>query len=152
MTTSSSIFAVYLFFAIYCAGSMTVLQMQHFALYPKVGEENFITYIQANNRAAFIPAILPALLLLISTITLLFLRPSYMPKSDAIISLTLNIINIISTIIWQGRIHAKLEKVGFNEDLINQLTNTNWIRTIALLTQAFIALYCVMNALKHYNN
>ncbi len=45
MTTSSSIFAVYLFFAIYCARSMAVLQMQHFALYPKVGQENFIQYI-----------------------------------------------------------------------------------------------------------
>jgi hypothetical protein len=151
MTTSSFIFAAYLFFAIYCAGSMTVLQMQHFALYPKVGQENFVQYIQANNRAAFIPAILPALLLLISTVALLFVRPSYMPMSFAVTSVTLNLVNIISTAIWQGRIHGQLEKVGFNEELINQLVNTNWIRTVALLTQALIALYCVTYTLNHYN-
>ncbi len=148
MTTSSFIFAVYLFFAIYCAGSMTVLQMQHFTLYPKVGEANFIQYIQANNRAAFLPSILPAMLLLISTITLLFVKPTYMPFAFIIASLCLNIINITSSVIWQAKIHGQLEKVGFNEELINHLVNTNWIRTSALLIQSLIALYCVMKTIK----
>jgi hypothetical protein len=74
-----------------------------------------------------------------------------MPLSFVVASLAMKLVNIISTAIWQGRIHAQLEKVGFNEDLINQLVNTNWIRTIALLTQALIALYCVMSTLKQYN-
>lgn len=147
MTTPSLIFAVFVFFAIYCAGSMTVLQLQHFALYSKVGKENFKEYIYANNKAAYIPAILPAIVLLISTITLLFVRPSYMPAPFVMASLLLNLINIISTAIWQGRIHGQLEKDGFNAALLNKLTNTNWVRTSALFAQALIALYCVMNAL-----
>src|SRR5258708_6077689 len=127
MTAASFIFAVYLFLAIYCAGSMTVLQMQHFALYPKVGHEYFKEYIHANNKAAFIPAILPALLLLISTVVLLFVRPAYMQVSFVIAALSMNLVNIISTAIWQGRIHGQLEKTGFNEELLNQLISTNWI-------------------------
>ena len=148
MTIQSYIFAVYLFFSIYCAGSMTVLQMQHFALYPKVGQENFREYITANNKAAFIPAILPALLLFISTVILLFARPSYMPLSLTIASLVMNVVNVASTAIWQGRIHGQLQNTGFNETLLNELISTNWIRTAALLIQGLIALYCVMKTIK----
>ena len=141
MEKSKIIFAVYLFLAVYCAGSMTVLQLQHFALYRKVGKENFKKYLQANNKAAVLPAILPALLLFVSTIILLFYRPSFMPFNIAILSLILNSINLVSTAIWQGRLHGQLAEIGYSESLINQLVNTNWIRTAALFIQGVIAVY-----------
>ena len=148
MNSSLFIFILYLFFALYCTGSMMVLQIQHFALYPLVGKESFKEYIKANNKAAFLPAIVPAILLLITTIILLFSRPAFMSLTTVISSLIMNLINITSTAIWQGKIHAQLEKVGHDEFLLKKLINTNWIRTLALLVQGLIATYCVFSALK----
>jgi hypothetical protein len=85
---------------------------------------------------------------LMTTIILLFDRPGYMSFSFAIGSLSLNAINVISTAVWQGRIHGQLERVGFDERLLNQLIGTNWIRTATLIIQALVALYIVMKALK----
>lgn len=140
-------FTVYLFLSVYCVGSMTVLQLQHFALYPKVGKESFKEYIKANNSAAVLPAILPAIILLASTLLLIFVRPSYMSNTTAILSLVLNLVNIISTAIWQGRLHSHLANSGYNELLIHQLISTNWIRTIALFTQSVLAIKCATSAL-----
>ncbi len=100
MEITKAIFAVYLFLAVYCAGSMAVLQLQHFALYPKVGKEYFKEYIQANNKSAVIPAIIPALLLLITTIILFFFRPTFVSSNVVIASILLNVVNIASTAIF----------------------------------------------------
>ena len=51
--------------------------------------------------------------------------------------------NIVSTMIWQGRLHGALAATGYDEKRVSLLIRTNWIRTAALLTQAVIALYCV---------
>jgi hypothetical protein len=148
MEKTKAIFAVYLFLAVYCSGSMTVLQMQHFALYPKVGKEYFKEYIEGNNTAAVLPAILPAVVLFITTIVLMVIRPPFMSFNIALASLILNLVNLASTFIWQGQLHGQLANVGYNEALISQLINTNWIRTSALFMQGVIAVYCAMTAIK----
>lgn len=58
-----TLFVVFLFLAIYNAGCMTALQLQHYGIYPAVGREGFAEYMRANNRAAALPTILPAILL-----------------------------------------------------------------------------------------
>jgi hypothetical protein len=47
-----TLFVVFLFLAIYNAGCMTALQLQHYGIYPAVGREGFAGYMRANNRAA----------------------------------------------------------------------------------------------------
>ena len=47
-----TLFVVFLFLAIYNAGCMTALQLQHYGIYPAVGREGFAEYMRANNRAA----------------------------------------------------------------------------------------------------
>ena len=46
----------FVFLAIYNAGCMTTLQLQHYGIYPSVGKENFANYMRANNRAAALPS------------------------------------------------------------------------------------------------
>ena len=147
MTITSFLFAGYLFLSIYCAGSMTVLQLQHFALYPKVGQDAFRAYINANNKAAVVPAILPAILLLVINVILLISRPDYLRLPFLITTLAMNLVNILSTAIWQGRIHSQLASVGYDAILVDKLVKTNWIRTFALLIQGLKALFCTVNAL-----
>ena len=148
MERTNLLFASYLFLAVYCAGSMSVLQLQHFALYPKVGREAFKEYVAANNKAAVLPAIIPAVLLTLTTVLLLFLRPAFMGRGIVLLSLMLNLINLASSFIWQARLHGQLARMGYDAGLIDELIQTNWIRTIALLAQGLLAVYCTLGALE----
>jgi hypothetical protein len=133
-------FWAYLYLAIFCAGIMLVLQLQHFSLYTRVGRDSFTAYIEANNKAAIFPAIVCALALTILSVLLLFVRPAFWSLPDAVAAIALNLANLISTAVWQGKIHGKLAAQGYDEALVRQLIQTNWIRTIALLIQSFLAL------------
>jgi hypothetical protein len=137
------IFLTYTFLAIFSAGAMLTLQVQHFALYPLVGREGFARYIQANNRAAVFPAILAAVLVFALSVVLLFDRPGFVPTWLALGAVVFNVVNMMSTMIWQGRLHGVLAVTGYDEKCVRLLIRTNWIRTAALLAQAVLALYCV---------
>jgi hypothetical protein len=50
MDPSTLQFAVFLFLASFNAGTMTTLQIQHYALYPQVGRERFAAYVRANQQ------------------------------------------------------------------------------------------------------
>jgi hypothetical protein len=58
-------------------------------------------------------------------------------------SLACNCINLISTGVWQARLHGELAKSGYQELLVRKLVRTNWIRTFALLLQASFAIAAV---------
>lgn len=143
-----ALYGIYLFLAVFNAGNMTTLQIQHYGLYPFVGKENFKNYMQANNKSAVVPSILPAMLLLIVNIVLLFTRPVFMPGTVTILSLALNIIALVSTFVWQRKLQGEMAITGYDESKINLLVSTNRIRTIAFLIQAIMAVSIIINAVK----
>jgi hypothetical protein len=126
-------YVAFLFLAIYNAGCMTALQIQHYGIYPEVGEEQFIAYMRANNREALLPTILPALLLLVLSVLVVFLRPAYVRPLEATVALVLNLAALVSTFTWQRPIQAHLAQTGYDADAIQRLINTNWIRTVSYL-------------------
>ena len=73
------LYGIYLFLAVFTAGNMVTLQIQHYGIYPSVGKEYFKNYIQANNHAAKIPSIIPALLLLLVNLVMIFIKPEFIP-------------------------------------------------------------------------
>ena len=118
---------------------MTTLQLQHYGIYPSVGKENFAVYMRANNRAAAVPTILPALSLLIVSALLLIYRPAFIRNYEAAVALGLNLIALGSTVVWQRRIQGELAISGYDEAKIHTLITTNWIRTAAHLLLAVLA-------------
>ncbi len=146
--TQLILFGAFLFLAVFNAGNMTTLQIQHYGIYPFVGKEAFKEYMQANNKSARIPSILPAMSLLLVNILLLFTRPQFISETEVILFLTLNIAALISTFTWQRKIQGQLANTGYDESKINLLLLTNWIRTIVFLLQAIIAVAITMQALK----
>ena len=118
---------------------MLVLQVQHFGLYPLVGKEGFAAYVAANYRAAVFPAIVAALVLMILTIMLLFDRPPFFSRAEATACVALHFTNIALTIVWQARIHARLARIGYDDQSVNRPVQTSWAQTAALLIQSFIA-------------
>ena len=126
-----TLFVVFLFLAIYNAGCMTTLQLQHYGIYPSVGKEHFAAYMRANNRAAVLPTIVPAMLLLISSLVLMLQRPGFIRPYEAAAALGLNLVALLSTFVWQRPIQGRMAESGYDEAKIRRLIATNWIRTIA---------------------
>ena len=133
------LFVAFVFLAAFNAGAMTTLQLQHYAIYPQVGPANFVGYIRANNRAALVPVILPALLLLLVSVALVWLRPPLMHASEAMAAFVLNVIQMASTALWQRRLQSEMAVTGYDEAKVRLLIRTNWVRTIAFLVQALLA-------------
>jgi hypothetical protein len=143
MNVTLLLFLAFVFLSVFNAGAMTTLQFQHYAIYPQVGAGNFVEYIRANNRAALVPVILPALLLLLVSLALVWVRPPLMHASEAIAVLALNLVQLASTAIWQRRLQSEMAVSGYDEAKTRLLIATNWVRTIAFLAQAVLAVTIV---------
>ncbi|MEO7263930.1 MAG: hypothetical protein ABIW38_03410 [Ferruginibacter sp.] len=141
------IFGLYLFLAVFLAGNMTTLQFQHYGIYHFVARDNFKNYMAANNKSALVPSILPALILLITNIVLIFFRPDFFSLAEVLFCFALNLVALISTFVWQRKLQSQMALEGYNDNKINKLISTNYIRTIIFLIQAIIAITIVLNAL-----
>ncbi len=142
------IYGVYTFLAAYNAGNMMSPQIQHYGIYHFVGKENFKSYMNANNKAALIPAILPGMVMLILSVVLLFIRPVFMTNPEAIASLALNIIAFISTLKWQRKLQSDMATIGYDDKKIKLLLSTNWIRTIAFILLGILTVSILVMAVK----
>lgn len=135
---------VFLFLAVYNAGCMTTLQIQHYGIYPAVGKESFAAYVRANNRAATLPTILPAMLLLLVSLVLVFSRPGFMRLYEAVAALGLNLVAFASTMVWQRRLHGEMAETGYDGRKVSTLIRTNWIRTSVHLLIAALAVVILL--------
>jgi nicotinamide riboside transporter PnuC len=142
------IYGVYTFLTAYNAGNMMSLQIQHYSLYPFVGKDNFKDYMKANNKAALVPAVLPGMLMLIFSVTLMFFRPVFMTSLEALVSLALNIVAFISTFRWQRKLQSDMVNKGYDERKIKLLLSTNWIRTIAFMLLGILTISILIIAVK----
>jgi hypothetical protein len=141
------LFVVFLFFAVYNAGCMTALQLQHYGIYPAVGKEGFAEYMRANNRAAALPTILPGLLLLLLSIALVLFRTSFVRPYEAWAALALNLITLFSTFRWQRPLQGEMATAGYDDAKVRLLIRTNWIRTISYLLLALLCASILLRVL-----
>ena len=139
---------MFLFLAIYNAGCMTALQIQHYGIYPAVGREGFADYMKANNRAAALPTILPAMLLLFSTIALGIFPPAFVASQPVNVAFVLNMIAFTSTIKWQRKLQGEMAQSGYDDDKVRLLIRTNWIRTISHWLIAAIAIAILVRVMQ----
>jgi hypothetical protein len=147
MSTTNLLFGIFAFLAAFNAGTMATLQIQHYGIYRFVGRANFAEYIQANNRAALLPAILPAHLLHLVSLILLVARPAFMSLGEAVVAFSLNLAQLASTMIWQRKLQTEMAETGYDDAKIQLLLTTNWIRTVAFLIEALLATVILLRAL-----
>jgi hypothetical protein len=141
------VYGIYIFLAVFVAGNMVTLQIQHYGIYPFVGKENFRNYMQANNDAAKFPSIIPAMLLLLMNLVLIFVKPDFIPLFTIMFFLMLNTIALISTFTWQRKLQGEMAVTGYDAVKITKLISTNWIRTVVFLVQAILAVIITIRAL-----
>jgi hypothetical protein len=126
--------------SLYNTGCMMALQLQHYAIYPAVGREAFAEYISANNRSARIPTIVPAMVLLVTSILLVIYRPPFVHPWEAAAGLALNLLTLFSTFMWQRSLQAEMARAGYDEAKTQLLIRTNWVRTISYLLLAILSI------------
>jgi len=143
-----TLFVVFLFLAIYNCGNMTTLQLQHYGIYPAVPKEGFAEYMRANNRAAALPTILPAILLLLTSVALVFFRPAFVTTLEGVAAFWLNFFAFMSTALWQRRLQGDMALTGYNEEKIGLLIRTNWIRTISYWLLSALAISILVRVLR----
>ena len=143
-----TLFVVFLFLAIYNAGNMTTLQLQHYGIYPAVPKEGFAEYMRANNRAAALPTIVPAILLLLASVGLVLFRPAFVSPFEGVAAFWLNFFAFMSTALWQRRLQGDMAMTGYSEAKIRLLIRTNWIRTICYWLLAALAISMVVRLLR----
>jgi hypothetical protein len=124
----------------YNAGSMWTLQLMHYPLYASIGAGEFRAYIEANNRSAVLPAIVPALAFFVASIVTAAVTRRE-ARVAAIVQVVASVGVIASTARWQGRLHAALARDGYSAERIAELVSTNWIRTALLTVSLVAALY-----------
>jgi hypothetical protein len=147
MTATWWIFLAYVCLVFYDLGMTWVLQLMHYPLYHNVGAADFSNYVQANNQRAALPAILPALATLVVSLLLVWRRPNTVTILEAWLAVTLNVAVLVSTAVWQGRLHGQLVELGKSDAMIDVLVRTNWIRTGAFTIQGALVIRMLVDAL-----
>jgi hypothetical protein len=95
------------------------------------------------NQRAVVPAILPVLATCGVSLLMVWRRPVMVPPAVAMAAVLLNIVVLIATAPWQGRLHSQLAQAGKSASAINRLVATNWIRTAAFSSQAIFAIWII---------
>ena len=98
--------------------------------------------------AAAIPTIIPAMLLVLSSLALVAQRPGFVRPYEAAAALGLNVVALISTFVWQRPIQGRMAQSGYDEANIRRLIATNWIRTIAHWLIAILATTILMRLIE----
>jgi hypothetical protein len=133
--------------ACYNLGTIWFCQLVIYPLFAKVGAEDYIDYHKSYSSWIPLPIILPGFASFFLPIALVFLRPESVPLSIALANAACGLLSLIVTVALQIPRHARLEKSGKQEKVIQQLISYNWLRTfgitgsacltIAMLTLAF---------------
>jgi hypothetical protein len=132
---------VCLFFTLYNTGVIWVLQLNHYPLYAKVGQQEFRDYMTAHNGRILLPIVLPSLAAFISSLLLLWQRPVEIPSWSVWLVNAANAATLLSTIFVQGKAHQALADDGYSEILIQRIITTNWIRTAAWTINGLLLLW-----------
>ena len=124
------LFLAHLLATLLMTGVIWVMQVVHYPLFTRVGEETWATY-HAGHTTLISLIVLPAMIVEgITAVILLFARPSFIPLPAALLGLLLVILIWGATFFLAAPQHQLLA-AGFDEQAHRLLVSTNWVRTLA---------------------
>ena len=123
-------------------GLIWLIQIVHYPLFLKVGEQNFKEYSQDHQRLITY-VVLPLMILELGTaIILCFSRPASISIALLIAGLAIVLLIWGSTFLIQVPQHGKLLS-GFDPDTCRKLVFGNWIRTVAWSLRGILTTWMV---------
>ncbi len=136
----SWIFIIHLFFTVYMTGVIWFVQIVHYPLMGKIGEEAFLEYERHHQNRTFYIVGLQMLIELATGFWLLW-QQSYNPLLWG--NVIFLIIIWLSTFLIQSPLHGKLGN-EYKIEWQRRLVITNWIRTISWTIRSAILLYMLI--------
>jgi len=130
------IFIIHLFFTCYMTGLIWFVQLVHYPLLGKIGEEAFLEYERHHQSWTFWVVGLQMVIEFGTGIWLLLIQ-SYNPLQWVNVGLLLIIWS--STFFIQSPLHTKLGR-EFQVEWQRKLVATNWVRTVAWTVRSVILL------------
>jgi uncharacterized membrane protein len=123
----------------YMAGLIWFVQIVHYPLFARVGDEQWTVYSSSHKRRTTV-VVAPVMVLELTTVVLISLGyGSSQPWSLQANGIGLLALIWISTFAVQVPVHARLAN-GPSVRLVRWLVRTNWIRTICWSGRAVVAL------------
>lgn len=135
VTRSQWLLAVTALSAVYGVGQVWLVQLSSYHLWSLVGPGEFEAYHWAWWRSIWGPVMVPAGVVVIGSILMLWLRPPGVPSWAVWLGFTVEISIGVGTAIWWGPLMARVgsPETGLIAPLYRQLMLTHWIR-VALVT------------------
>ena len=135
-------FLANLFSTIFMCGLIWMVQVVHYPLFNKVGEELFRQY-HAEHNVLISLVVVPAMLLELGTAAYLVLhRPDFVTMPQAGVGLALVLLAWAATFFLSVPAHSQLAG-GFKLDAYTMLVQTNWIRTVAWSARSLLVVWQV---------
>lgn len=91
---------------------------------------------------------LPAVLLSVVLVLLLWFRPANLPRPALYAVLACHVVVWLSTLLVQWPLESELSAGNVSQDLIDRLIRTDWVRKVMLFVEAPLALYLAHRALR----
>lgn len=127
--SANLVFLVHLICTWYLVGLIWTIQMVHYSLFDRIGENTFVRY-EAEHVRRMAPIAGPQMILELATaIVLVFAAPAGLPRWAALLGLLAVVVIWISTFLIQVPCHNRLSQ-GFNRADYQWLVSSNWVRTL----------------------
>ncbi|MDQ3687683.1 MAG: hypothetical protein M3430_19075 [Acidobacteriota bacterium] len=126
----------------YVVGAGFVQSFVNYPTWKLIGADEFKTYHNGMSPLIIKFMVLPWLLEIVLTISLLWLRPQIIPRRAVVVAaLMLNAVTAISTLMVQSPIQIQLGDSGLSVELLDRLLETDSIRAAASVLKAFLYLW-----------
>ena len=124
----------------YMVGLIWMVQIVHYPLMGRVGEESFARY-EAEHSHKITPIVgAPMLVELVTAAWMLFAPPPTLPRWVAVVGLTLLVLIWLSTAFIQVPCHQRLA-AGFDAAAHQTLVRSNWLRTAMWTVRGVLLAY-----------
>jgi len=130
---------------VYLAGLVWFVQIVHYPLMARVGDDDFPRYERAHSERTSLVVAPPMLIELACAIWLAAAPPPGVGRPGALAGLALVAVLWASTFFIQVPCHRRLER-GFDAAAHRRLVQTNWVRTAAWSLRAVLAVGMVAAA------
>jgi hypothetical protein len=124
----------------YVTGQIWFAQIVVYPLFGKVGKDEYVAYHRFYSSRIPLPVIVPGFASFLLPIVLVFIRPDPVPLSLALANVACGLVGLFVTVALEIPRHARLEKEGKQEAVVQELIRYNWPRTLAITGSALLTL------------
>lgn len=126
---ANALFLLNLISTWYMVGLIWMVQIVHYKMFDRVGEDVFVKYAVDHARLITPVVMVPMLIELASAAGLLAIAPPEFSRTSIAVGLGLVVLIWASTVLIQVPCHESFAS-GFDVSSYQRLVSTNWIRTI----------------------